>query len=241
MSRLSTRISGGAARSNVVDHGVYLKPITHNPYICTVHDGVSTGYLEGFSPKPIHWLYRFRYNLLPQGFSCGFFARNPYGRYVHWLEVSTIEKIRLQVSSMESLPATVLTLIVFAYTMWFSYRLAFLHPDITLYNIALWTTKPWVSAQRFNKKHRLDQPVYRWVHRAPEYLMYDPYRELTKLGVAANDTWLEHVRSIGREEDLLVSPRDPGYGVNGKGKIMPVDIPHDDKSGHSPGPMPTIL
>ncbi|RHW67177.1 P27 protein [Trypanosoma brucei equiperdum] len=240
MSRATTRIGGGMARTNVVDHGVHVKPITHNPYIYAVHDGVSTGYLEGFSPKPMHWLYRFRYNMLPQGFACGFFSRNPYGRYVHWLEVSTIEKIRLQLTSMEGIPATVLTLIVVAYTLWFTYRLTFLHPDITLYNLVLWTTKPWVSAQRFNKKVWLDQPVYRWVHRAPEYYITDPYRELTKLGIAANDTWLEYVKSVGREDELLIGPHDAGYGVDGKGKILPVVIPHDDKSGHNPGPLPTL-
>ncbi|ORC89703.1 P27 protein [Trypanosoma theileri] len=240
MSRVTSKMCGGMARANVVDHGVYVKPITHNPYVATVHDGVSTGYLEGFSPKPLHWLYRFRYNLLPQGFATGFFSRNPYGRYVHWLEVSTIEKMRLQANTMEALPARALTTIVVLYTIWFSYRLAFLHPDITLYNVGLWTTKPWIAAQRFNKKQELDQPVYRWVHRAPEYYITDPVRELTKLGVAANDPWVEYVKSIGRGDELLISTRDKDYGVGGKGKLLPLEIPHEEKSGHSPGPLPTL-
>ncbi|KEG09254.1 P27 protein [Trypanosoma grayi] len=229
------------ARANVVEHGVYVKPISQNPYISTVHDGVSTGYMEGFSAKPMHWLYRFRYNYLPQGFATGFFSRNPYGRYVHWLEVSTIEKMRLQATSVETFPASVLTAIVLAYTMWFCYRLAFVHPDITLYNIGLWTTKPWIAAQRFNKKHEIDQPVYRWIHRAPEYYITDPYRQLTKLGVAANDTWLEYVKSMGREEELLVGPHDSKWREGGKSTLLPLEIPFEDKSGHSPGPLPTVL
>lgn len=231
---------GGMARTNVVDHGVFVKPISHNPFISTEHNGISTGYLQGFSAKPMHWLYRFRYNFLPQGFATGFFSRNPYGRYVHWLEVSTIEKMRLQVTSLEGLPATVVTTIVVGFTIWYLYRLAFLHPDITLYNIGLWTTKPWISAQRFNKKQEIDQPVYRWIHRAPEYYITDPYRELVKLGVAANDTWEAHARSAGREDELLTGPHDKNWLVGGKGNLTTLNIPHEDKSGHSPGPFPSL-
>ncbi|ESL10160.1 hypothetical protein TRSC58_02111 [Trypanosoma rangeli SC58] len=240
MSRVTTKICGGMARSNVVDHGVYVKPVSHNPFISSVHDGVSTGYLEGFAAKPIHWLYRFRFNSLPQGFATGFFSRNPYGRYVHWLEVSTIEKMRVQAFSVEGLPCNIVSVLVTLYSLWYCYRLCFLHPDLTLYNIGLWTTKPWISAQRFNKKHELDQPVFRWIHRTPEYFVPDPYRELTKLGVAANDTWKEYVKSVGREDELLIGPLDKGYGVAGKGKLLPMDIAHEDKSGHNPGPLPTL-
>lgn len=204
MSRASNKISGGMARQTVVDHGYYLKPMSNNPYLCTTHDGVSTTYQAGFSPKHVNWLYRFRYNLLPQGMSGGFYSRNPYGRYVHWLEVSTIEKMRLQLLTMESIPCSVVSVIVLIFTAWHCYRLAFLHPDITLYNMSLWTTKPWVQQQRFNKKVEMDQEVYRWIHRTPEFMMEDPIRELYKLGVAANDPVLELAKKEGTEKDLLL-------------------------------------
>lgn len=229
MSRASCRISGGMARQCVVDHGVYMQPMSHNPYLCAVHDGVSTGYNQGFLPKPVHWLYRFRYNVLPQGFATGFFSRNPYGRYVHWLEVSTIEKMRLQLLTVESMPCSIVSAIVLLFTGWFCYRLAFLHPDITMYNVGLWTTKPWVQQQRFNKAKELDQQLYRWVHRVPEYLITDPIRELYKLEVSHNDPYLEYTRSIGREKELKLYSHER---KNGLGEILPLNMKHEDNSGH---------
>ncbi|KAG5474337.1 hypothetical protein LSCM1_03117 [Leishmania martiniquensis] len=234
MSRLPNRLSGGIARANLVNHDAFVKPMSLNPFLGAVHDGISTGYHQGFSAKPIHWLYRFRYNLLPQGMSGGFFSRNPYGRFVHWLEVSTIEKVRLQLMTVESMPVSVLVSIVVVYSLWFSYRLAFLHPDITLYNLGLWSTKPWVQQQRFNKKIDIDQPVYRWVHRVPEFLINDPIREMYKLKIAANDPYLEYLRSIGREEELTVYEKDR---ADGAGNIRPLNIGHEDRSGHNPGPL----
>lgn len=83
MSRSIFNVSGGVARRNVVDHGVFMKPVSLNPFLATTHDGVTTSYMGGFSPKKVHWLYRFRFNLLPQGMMTGFYSRNPYGRHVH--------------------------------------------------------------------------------------------------------------------------------------------------------------
>lgn len=234
MSRCTTKMSGGMARANIVDHGVLVKPVSFNPYLGAVHDGVSTGYLQGYAARSIHWLYRFRHNLLPQGMATGFFSRNPYGRYVHWLEVSTIEKMRLQMQTMESMPCSIVTAIVLVYTIWFSYRLAYLHPDITLYNLGLWPTKPWVQQQRFNKKIDIDQPVYRWVHRVPEFMSVDPIRELYKLEVAANDPYLEYVRGMGREKELTLYSQER---TGGKGDLLPLNIRHEDNSGHHPGPL----
>ncbi|AIO01404.1 hypothetical protein LPMP_331120 [Leishmania panamensis] len=204
MSRAANRISGSMACQTVVNHGYYLKPMTGNPYLCTQHDGVTTAYQQGFSPKDVHWLYRFRYNLLPQGMSGGFFTRNPYGRYVHWLEVSTIEKMRLQMLSLESVPCSVVSIFVVLFTAWHLYRLAFLHPDITLYNLGLWPTKPWLQQQRFNKKKELDQEVYRWVYRVPELMMNDPIRDMYKMGIAANDPVLAIAKEQGVANELTM-------------------------------------
>ncbi|TPP54246.1 hypothetical protein CGC21_22025 [Leishmania donovani] len=179
MSRCTNKISGGTARANLVDHGVYVKPMSLNPFLGAVHDGTSTGYCQGYSAKPMHWLYRFRYNVLPQGISCGFFSRNPYGRYVHWLE-------------------------------------------------------PWVQQQRFNKKIDIDQQVYRWVHRVPEFSITDPIREIYKLEIGANEPYLEHVRGMGREKELTLYANER---TEGAGSIRPLNIRHEDLSGHNPGPL----
>ncbi|EPY31972.1 P27 protein [Strigomonas culicis] len=211
-----------------------MKPMPGNPYLSAVHDGASTGYQQGFSARPLNWLYRFRYNVLPSGMSGGFFSRNPYGRYVHWLEVSTMEKIRLQLIGVESMPCSIMTTLVSLYTLWFLYRLAFLHPDITLYNLGLWVTKPWVQQQRFNKKMELDQTIYRWIHRAPEYLMVDPLREMYKLQIAANDPYYEYVKGLGRESELVLAQEER---VGGAGDIRPFQMRHEDNSGHNPAPL----
>lgn len=229
-------MSGGAARQSVVEHANYMKPMSHNPYLCAVHDGSSTGYMQGYTARPVNWLYRFRYNLLPQGFATGFFSRNPYGRYVHWLEVSSIEKMRMQSLTIESMPCSIVSGIVILFTLWFCYRLAFLHPDITLYNIGLWPTKPWVQQQRFNKKKELDQPVYRWTHRAPEYFITDPMRELYKLDVGANDPYYEYVKGMGREKELLLYANER---KGGQGELLPLNLTHEDIHGHNPGPLTT--
>ncbi|KAK7194702.1 hypothetical protein NESM_000389500 [Novymonas esmeraldas] len=205
MSRASNKMSGGVACHSVAEHARFLKPMTGNPYLCAQHDGVTTAYQQGFTARPVHWLYRFRYNLLPVGMSGGFFSRNPYGRYVHWLEVSTIEKMRLQMLTLESVPCSVVTIVVLLFTLWHSYRLSVLHPDTTLYNLGLWPTKPWVQQQRFNKKKELGQEVYRWVYRAPEFMIEDPIRDMYKMGIMANDPVLVMAKEQGVEHELTMS------------------------------------
>ncbi|EPY43328.1 P27 protein [Angomonas deanei] len=203
-----------------------------NPYLFTTHDGSSTAFQQGFVAKPINWLYRFRYNYLPAGMQTGFFSRNPYGRYVHWLEVSTIEKMRLQLMTVESIPFSFWSIALLLYTSWFTYRLAFLHPDITLYNIGLWVTKPWVQQNRFNKKVELDQTIYRWVHRVPELMIEDPLRDIHKMQVAANDPYYEYVKGLGRESELLLRRSEKSGGA---GDILPIQMKHEDNHGHNPG------
>ncbi|KPI83441.1 hypothetical protein ABL78_7527 [Leptomonas seymouri] len=149
-----------------------------------------------------------------------------------------MEKMRLQLMSIESMPCSIVSAIVFIYTTWFCYRLAFLHPDITLYNLGLWPTKPWVQQQRFNKKIEVGQPVYRWVHRVPEFMSVDPVRELYKLDVAANDPYLEYVRGMGREKELTLHASER---TGGKGDILPLNMRHEDNSGHHPGPLTSTV
>lgn len=129
------------------------------------------------------------------------------------------------------MPCSIICTISTIYAGWYMYRLFFLHPDVTLYNLGLWFTKPWVQQMRFNKKIELDQPVYRWVHRSPEYLMTDPMREMYKLGIIANDPYLEYLKSIGREKELELYPHQR---KNGKGDLLPLNIEHKQYVPHNP-------
>ncbi|CUF11912.1 transmembrane protein, putative [Bodo saltans] len=236
MARASNKMSGGMARYNVIDHGHYLKPVSQNPYIGTVHDGMSTGYGQGFASKAMPFLYRFRHNLLPQGMATGFFSRNPSGKHVHWLEVSTIEKMRVRAVSEDAFPPMFVTMIVIAFTTYHLFRIAAYHPDITMYNLGVFTSKPWIQQMRFTKKHPLDKPVFKFVQRVPsEYFqMEDPITIMYKNQWTANDPWLEFVKSKGLEDQLYVKGfQTKGWGTGGAGNILPRDdVPYDDKMAH---------
>ena len=129
-----------APNFHAVEQPYFLKKMPHNPYIGTVHDGVSTDYMKGFSVKPINWLYRFRYNNTPTGLPLGFYGRNPPGKHVHWLEVSTMEKFRLQVTCDECIPMATLSCAVILFTLYHSWRHIYYHPDLSLYYLAIWTS-----------------------------------------------------------------------------------------------------
>jgi hypothetical protein len=205
MSRASVRIGGGGgAVKQLVDQPYFLKPMPGNPYMGAVHDGTSTGYNEGFSHKPMNWLYRWRHNSQPIGIARGLYNRNPGGKQVHWLEVSTIEKFRLQAVTEEALLPMFLNVFVLGVTAWQAWRYFAYHPDLSLYNVALWTTKPFCTMHRAAFKHELGQPVFKYIQRTPEMYSFDPLRELYKLGVAANDPYLERVKAAGREDELYM-------------------------------------
>lgn len=235
MARVTHKMSGGIARFHAVDHPYYLRTVSHNPYVGAVHDGVSTGYGQGFASKHIPFLYRFRFNLLPQGQNTGFFCLNPMGKHIHWLEVSTIEKMRVRVMSEEAVPALYIMMLTIAFTAYHLYRLAFHHPDLTLYNIAIFTTKPWVTQMRFAKVHPMDKPVFRYVVRCPEIYGEDPIRPMYDIKISPNDPYYAFLESIGKEKELSITPSTRGWGEGGAGKLLPrTDMPNASTSGHNP-------
>ena len=232
--RVSSRLSQGTSKANVIDHGYYLKPMTMNPYIGTVHDGSSTLYNQGFAKKHIHWLHRFRYNLLPCGKTTGFYSVNALGKHVHYLEVSTFEKMRLKILAEDARPMFHIVLITFGFAIYQFFRLVHTHPDLSYYNFVLWMTKPWVSQLRFTKKHRMDEPIYRMIVRCPEFYQEDPLRDLYALGVIANDPYLEYCKSKGTEKDLLARKWAPNGTVHPP-QLLPIkDLPADPPAGHYP-------
>jgi hypothetical protein len=231
------KMSGGMARFNVVEHANLVKPVSHNPYIGTVHDGVTTGYNEGFSSKAMPFLYRFRHNILPQGMATGFFSRNPSGKHIHWLEVSTIEKMRVRAFTDEAFPPLFVSALVLAFTAYHVYRYIVYHPDLTLYNLGVWTSKPWITQMRFAKKHPLDKPVFKFIQRVPSdyYGVEDPVKFMYRNGVCANDPWLDFVKSKGKENELYIKGSGKGWGTGGAGNLLPRDdVPYDNKTGHAP-------
>lgn len=237
MSRANHKMSGGLARYNVIEHAKYLKPVSMNPFIGTVHDGVTTEYEGGFSSTNMPFLYRFRHNLLPQGMARGFYARNIAGKHVHWLEVSTIEKFRVRVVGDDAFPPMVVTMIVILFTAYHLYRYAVYHPDLTLYNLGVWTSKPWIQQMRFATKHPLDKPVFKFVQRVPSdyYQMEDPVRIFYKEGRIANDPWFEFVKSKGKENELYLKGFEKGWGTHGAGTLLPRnDVPYERPNAHQP-------
>lgn len=233
-------MSGGVARYNAVEHPYYLKEVSMNPYIGTVHDGISTGFGQGFSAKHIPFLYRFRHNIIPQGMGAGFFARNIAGKHVHWLEVSTIEKLRIRIVGDEAFPPMVVTAIVIAFTTYHLFRYVAYHPDLTMFNLAVFTSKPWVIQIRHAHKHPLDKKVFKFVQRVPSefYNMDDPIYSIYKNGYAANDPWLEFVKGIGKEDELQVHASDRGWGEGSRGRLLPrSDVPYKEQGGHAPLPI----
>jgi len=237
--RASHRLSQGLQKANVIDHGYYLKPMTMNPYVGTVHDGTTTAYNQGFVKKHMHWLQRFRYNLLPLAKTTGMYSVNKMGKHVHYLEVSTIEKMRIKMVSEEFRPMYQLMIIVVVFSLWQFHRLVHHHPDLSYYNFVMWTTKPWVTQYRFTKKHRIDEPAYRYMIRCPEYYQEDPYRDLLDLGVIANDPYIEYCKAHGTEKDL----HERKWGAQGKRppQMLPItDLPKETDSVQSHRPKALI-
>lgn len=209
MARAPQRIAGGGgSMQHVVEHPYFLKKMPSNPYIGTVHDGKSTAYNTGFSVKPMNWVYRWRYNSQPTGIPTGPFNRNPGGKQVHWLEVSTIEKLRVQLAGEECFGPNLLCGAVIAFTIYHGIRYYLYHPDLSFYNVMLWTSKPFTMMNRASQKHTMDQPTFRYMQRPPEFYGIDPIRSLYKLGVAANDPFVVRVKAAGREDELYMSNKD---------------------------------
>lgn len=218
MARATHKMSGGIARQNLLEFKNLIKPVPHNPYIGTVHDGRTESYNEGFLEKPMPFLYRFRHNLFP-GWQTGFFCRNPQGKYVHWLEVSTIEKVRVRVAGEEAFTLVMLFLFVCTFTVYHCWRLMYHHPDLTMANITIWTTKPWVQQMRFSKKHPMDKPTYRFVDRASEFYQQDPIRFLYESGLPANDPYFNAARAIGAGPKDFTKPT-PAYDVDLRARVV---------------------
>lgn len=211
MARATQRIaSGGGAvvGHHAVDQPYYLRAMPGNPFIGAVHDGHTEGYMKGFSVKPIHWLYRFRHNSQPIGIPTGFYNRNPGGKQVHWLEVSTIEKVRVQIVGEEFWAPGFIIVCSCAFILTQFVRYMANHPDLSLYNLVLWTSKPFVLMARTGEKYAIDQPIFKYVQRPAEFYAEDPIRHLYRLGVAANDPFVEAMRAAGRESELWMSHKE---------------------------------
>lgn len=209
MARASVRCAGGgASMKHVVDQPYFLKKMPSNPYLGAVHDGKTTAYNEGWSVKPMNWVYRFRHNSLPTGIPTGFYNRNPGGKQVHWLEVSTIEKVRVQLAGEEAFGPDLLCGLCIVFTIYHTIRYYTYHPDLSFYNFVLWTSKPFTTMNRASVKHTYDQPTFRMMQRAPEFYAKDQIREMYKLGVVANDPFFERVKAAGREDELYMENKD---------------------------------
>jgi hypothetical protein len=218
MSQHTFRI-GGAAPIFFEKQPYYLKHMPCNPAFGLVHDGTTTAYGKGFTVKPIHWLYRFRWNSQHRG-AGPTYLRNPGGKWMHWLEVSTIKKGIAGTLNHEAQPHVICGTLVILFTIWHLTRYLFFHPEVSLYYVVMYPTKNWVTTYRYNERHPMDKPVFRWMQRNPEFYWYDSYRDLIKLGILANDPYVDYMKSIGRERDLTLYMDQKGWGEGGQGKIV---------------------
>lgn len=218
MSKFNHKISGHTPIF-YTPQPYFLRHSSSNPYFGSVHDGVTTDFMKGFSVKPMHWLYRFRYNTNSRG-APPMYLRNPLGKDLHWLEVSIVEKFRLSLSNWECWPHLCTATVVSLITLWQGYWYLYLHPELSLFNIAIGQSKNYVQRERYNQKIPLDQPVFRWFQRCPEFYGYDGYRELIRMGVIANDPYIEFVKKNGRERELTLYTTEKGWGEGGQGKLV---------------------
>jgi len=202
----------GFARVFAVEQPYYLKHSPGNPWFGAVHDGAATEYNGGFTLKPIHWLYRFRWNSQRRGFQ-PMNLRNPGGKCPHWLEISQWAKARPHMWNMESYPHTMLFFVCSAIVIWNLSRYIFFHPDLTLYNLTWFSLKRYANILRNNQIPNLDTPVFRWLQQPSEFYFYHPHREMLKLGVIANDPYVEYIKAIGKQDLLIKMPGEPGYNT----------------------------
>lgn len=190
--------------NNVCEQPYYLKPVAENPYLGTVHDGVSTEYQQGYSVKPIHHLYRFTHNFLPLNIPRGG-NRGATHKRLHWLEMTSMYRFKIEYAGPEALPCLWLCVLILGMTTVHLLRVAFYHPDITWYNLAFPTNKNFVPFVRYNEKQQLDQPVYRYFQQQTEFYFKDAMkREMMALDRIVNDPYINHVKEIGRGDELLL-------------------------------------
>jgi len=202
----------GYAKVFAVNQPYYLKNAPGNPWFGAVHDGVSTEAGAGFSVKPIQWLYRFRWNSQRRG-AGPFYLRNPGGKMPHWLEVTQWNKLSPHLWNTETFPHTALSIFCSCLVIWNLTRYVFFHPDLTIYNIIYFSMRHYVNVLRNMQIPNLDTPVFRWVQQPSEFYGYNPHREMIKLGVCANDPYLEYMKAIGKADLLTKMPEEAGYNT----------------------------
>ena len=186
-----------------------MAPVPGNPYAFLEHDGLSEGYREGFRPRTIHWLYRFRHNLNPTCLAVGTgTSHNPTVRRIHWLEASTLRKMKTAVLSEDCFPHTLTWIAAILFSLWQILWYLYDHPDVSLYYLVMWTTKPFVRVSRSNELHPMEKPVFRYFQGASDYYLPHLHREMVKAGLAVNDPWVEHCKREGIFEDLTKYPHE---------------------------------
>lgn len=207
----------GGARVFQIDPPYYLKHSPGNPWLGLKHDNLNVEYGRGFHFKPIHWIYRFRWNSQHRGAGT-LGVRNPGGKTPHWLEVSQWMKLKPHLINYEALPHSILLGLCVSLVTWNLFRYVFFHPDLTIYNVIFFTMRQYVNVLRNQEIATMDQPVFRWFQTMPEFYGYNPIREMMEMGLHANDPYLEYMKSIGREKELFIRPPF-GIGESAPGKV----------------------
>lgn len=206
---------------SVVPQPYYLKKTGMNDFLGVKHDGHSTGYLEGYSVKPIHFLNRFRHN--EYQFLTPWYVKNPPGKDKHWLEVTIKEKVVARLNQEEAWGGVVLCLLIVPFTLWQLGWYFLYHPEYNLYVSASPPMKHMSVMSRTEALPSLDKPIFRWFQRQTEFYGYEAYRELIRMEVIANDPYIEWAKKNGRYEELKQFPEEWGWGKGKKNKLSPVE------------------
>ena len=187
----------------------YVKPVPGNRFAFLEHDGVSDGFMQGFRPKKMHWLYRWRHNMNPMCRAVGMGNEmNPRAIQLHWLENKITTKVSIALFSDDGYAHFMLWLAIVVFTIWQCSRYLFFHPDISVWSLMMPWYKRYVEYIRFGKLHPMDVPVYRWFQGQNEFYSCHFYRELVKRGLVVNDPWIEKCKEDGIFDQLLLSPTE---------------------------------
>merc|ERR1712146_293186 len=118
----------------------------------------------------------------------------------------------------EAAPHVLSSVIVIAFASWQILRYLFFHPELTVYMLAMYPTKSWLTQHRYNERHPMDKPVFRWFQRVPEFYFYDNYRDFIKGHPGQRPVRRVHEVDRPRTRPHPVHGRQ-GLGEGGQGKI----------------------
>jgi len=181
----------------------FLMPAPGNHVFGFEHDGVSSGYGQGFNETKFNFLTRFRWNTTPLG-ACPLYLRHPSRhKYVHWMYVSRMGKFWQEHGELEPWNMLLIGWIIIIYTVWHCYRYMLYHPHHSTYALTSMPTKNSIQMRRHEQYHPMDKPVFRYYQSVPEVWSNSPMRDIYAMGILANDPYQAACEANGQKDNLV--------------------------------------